>query len=137
MRVCCKCLIYLRIQPEVGRSLRTIFARGGGKRKHAGTHRPLLSDFRVLPAKIPQLPDELKYVPLLESGSSPRRNQPPARLAWAVHASHRRITRLHIDAYVDERMNPNKATEAAVIMLSERRKLGDWSLVLAAYNCGR
>ncbi|MBW1768674.1 MAG: LysM peptidoglycan-binding domain-containing protein, partial [Deltaproteobacteria bacterium] len=41
------------------------------------------------------------------------------------------------DTYIDERLDPLKATKAAIAYLKELHRLfGDWSTVLAAYNCG-
>jgi membrane-bound lytic murein transglycosylase D len=44
---------------------------------------------------------------------------------------------LEVTSYVDERYDPLKATEAACQYLSSLYGIfGDWSMVLAAYNCG-
>ncbi len=41
------------------------------------------------------------------------------------------------DTYIDERMDPVKATAAAIAYLKELHHMfGDWMTVLAAYNCG-
>ena len=41
------------------------------------------------------------------------------------------------DKYIDERIDPVKATHAAIAYLKELHQLfGDWTTVLAAYNCG-
>jgi len=44
---------------------------------------------------------------------------------------------LNRDTYVDERMDPEKATRGAIEYLKELHGMfGDWTTVLAAYNCG-
>ncbi len=41
------------------------------------------------------------------------------------------------DKYIDERMDPDKATAGAIAYLKELHQIfGDWMTVLAAYNCG-
>jgi membrane-bound lytic murein transglycosylase D len=41
------------------------------------------------------------------------------------------------DKFIDERIDPYKSTEAAIAYLKELHGMfGDWSTVLAAYNCG-
>ena len=84
------------------------------------------------------LPDELKYIPLLESRLQPTaESSVGAAGLWQFMPATAGNYRLEIDEYVDERMNPYQATEAAVKMLSELyESFGDWSLALAAYNCG-
>lgn len=84
------------------------------------------------------LPDELKYIPLLESRLVPTaESSAGAAGLWQFMPATAGHYGLHIDEYVDERMNPYQATEAAVEMLAQLyEKFGDWSLALAAYNCG-
>ncbi|MCB0585616.1 MAG: lytic transglycosylase domain-containing protein [Phaeodactylibacter sp.] len=84
------------------------------------------------------LPDELKYIPLLESRLIPTAESPVGALGlWQFMPATAGHYQLQIDEYVDERMNPYQATEAALRMLAGlHRDFGDWSLALAAYNCG-
>ncbi len=84
------------------------------------------------------LPEELKYVPLLESRLRPAaESNVGAAGLWQFMPATARHYGLQIDEYVDERKNPYRATEAALKMLKNlHREFGDWSLALAAYNCG-
>jgi len=44
---------------------------------------------------------------------------------------------LHIDSFVDERMDPVKSAEAAAQYLEDAYEIfGDWNLAIASYNCG-
>lgn len=84
------------------------------------------------------LPDELKYLPLIESTLRPRVTSPAGAAGlWQFVPSTARHYGLIINGSVDERLDPHKATEAAVRMLAALyQQFGDWGLVLAAYNCG-
>jgi membrane-bound lytic murein transglycosylase D len=85
-----------------------------------------------------QLPESLKYLPMIESGLLPTINSHVgAGGLWQFMPSTARFYGLRVDEYVDERYDPYKATEAAVKLLGDLYgQFGDWSLVLAAYNCG-
>lgn len=84
------------------------------------------------------LPEVLKYIPLLESRLTPTvQSEAGAVGLWQFMPATAEHYRLRIDEYVDERMNPYRATEAAMKMLVQlHEEFGDWSLALAAYNCG-
>ena len=84
------------------------------------------------------LPDELKYLSIVESGLNPQAVS-PVRAAglWQFMPATGRYYQLHQDAYIDERMDPAKATEAACRYLKDLYGMfGNWELALAAYNCG-
>lgn len=84
------------------------------------------------------LPDELKYLPIVESGLRPKaRSRAAAVGLWQFIPSTGKIYGLQQNWYFDERMDPYEASEAACRHLKSLYKMfGDWELALAAYNCG-
>ena len=84
------------------------------------------------------LPLELKYLAIVESALRPRaRSRVGATGMWQFMYSTAKIYDLDINSYVDERMDPILATEAACQYLETLYGMfGDWDLALAAYNSG-
>ncbi len=85
-----------------------------------------------------QIPLEFKYLPIIESALNPRaRSRAGAVGLWQFMYSTGKMYGLEVNSYVDERSDPLKASHAAARFLKDMYKIyGDWTLVLAAYNCG-
>ncbi len=84
------------------------------------------------------LPEELKYLSIIESGLNPRAvSRASAVGLWQFMSYTGRYFDLHNDWYFDDRMDPEKSTEAACKYLSQLYKMfNNWDLALAAYNSG-
>ena len=84
------------------------------------------------------LPQELKYLPVIESALNPRAfSRAGACGLWQFMYGTGKMYKLEINSFIDERRDPVKYTEAAVCFLKDLYKIyEDWILVIAAYNCG-
>jgi membrane-bound lytic murein transglycosylase D len=84
------------------------------------------------------LPLELKHLAIVESALNPlAKSRSGAMGLWQFMYHSSRMFDLHIDSYIDERLDPYKSTEAACQYLSYLyRVFNDWQLALAAYNGG-
>ncbi len=84
------------------------------------------------------LPDELKYLSVIESALNPFAvSRVGATGLWQfMHATAKQYG-LKMDYFVDERRDPHLATAAAIEYLKNSYELyGDWLLAIASYNCG-
>ncbi|MDY0362895.1 MAG: transglycosylase SLT domain-containing protein [Desulforegulaceae bacterium] len=84
------------------------------------------------------LPDDLKYVAVVESALRPHiRSSQNAVGFWQFIHSTGALHGLHIDKSIDERCDIIKSTKAAALyMKSLYEKFKSWELALAAYNIG-
>ncbi len=84
------------------------------------------------------MPDDLKYLALVESGLDNVRSPAGASGFWQFMTATGEGYGLEINQYVDERYNLEKSTEAACKYLKAAYKqFGTWSLAAASYNMGK
>jgi membrane-bound lytic murein transglycosylase D len=102
--------------------------------KRSGSFRPKIIEM----LKKAGLPEELSWLPLIESGFKVNALSPARALGlWQFIPSTGYKFGLKRDLFIDERLDPIKSTEAAIEYLKELHQMfGDWTTVLAAYNCG-
>lgn len=96
--------------------------------------------FDMYEAKLSEydLPLELKYLSVIESGLRPQvKSRAGATGLWQFMYSTGKYMGLEGNSYIDERMDPLKATDAACRYLKKLYGIyNDWNLALAAYNAG-
>lgn len=84
------------------------------------------------------IPLELKYMAIIESMLNPTAtSRAGARGMWQFMYQTARSYGLNIDSYTDERLDVEKAVDAAArYMRDAYRVFGDWTLAISSYNCG-
>ena len=102
--------------------------------RRSGQYRPYI----VEALRKAGLPEELSWLPLIESGFKVNAMSRARALGlWQFISSTGYKFGLKRNTYIDERLDPVKSTQAAIAYLKELHQIfGDWTTVLAAYNCG-
>lgn len=84
------------------------------------------------------LPNELKYLPIIESALDPDAvSRAGATGLWQLMLPTARGLGMEVNTLVDERRDPVRSSQAATTYLKQLYDIySDWSLAIAAYNCG-
>jgi membrane-bound lytic murein transglycosylase D len=84
------------------------------------------------------MPAELVYIPMIESGFAPDAvSEVSAVGIWQFMETTARAYGLVVNEAVDERLDPVRATDAALDYLEDLHMIfGSWPLAVAAYNAG-
>ena len=87
--------------------------------------------------KANNVPDDFKYLCIAESALQNQISKAGAVGFWQFMSGTAPQYGLYIDHEVDERYNPEKATDAACKYLTDAyNKFGNWTAAAASYNCG-
>ncbi len=102
--------------------------------RRSGRYRPMI----VKALKAAGLPEQLSWLPLIESGFKVDAMSKARALGiWQFISSTGYKFGLVRNTYVDQRLDPKASTMAAVAYLKDLHSIfGDWETSLAAYNCG-
>ncbi len=121
---------YLRFYRDTpgGRSIARIWA------KKSGRYAPAIKTELTRAG----LPTDLVWLSLIESSHNPTIASPVGAAGlWQFMPDAARSYGLTVDRWVDERLDPERSTQAAVRYLADLyRRFGSWELSMAAYNMG-
>ncbi|MEZ4410513.1 MAG: transglycosylase SLT domain-containing protein [Polyangiales bacterium] len=132
--------IPIRVTPRLARTLGSLRTDPRMRRiltswiRHAGRYRARIE--RTLLAS--GAPAALLWLSAAESGFDPRIESSAGAVGlWQFMPDTGRSYGLRVDAWLDERRDPTRATASAVRYLTDlRERLGSWELAFAAYNMG-
>ncbi len=122
-----KYLRFYRDSPS-GKSIARVWTKKSGR--YAAAMRVELSRAGV--------PTDLVWLSMIESGHNPTITSPAGAAGlWQFMPDAGRTYGLTVDRWVDERLDPERSTQAASRYLSDLyRRFGSWELAIAAYNMG-
>jgi len=84
------------------------------------------------------IPDDFKYLALIESGLDNVVSPAGAAGFWQILKGTARDYGLEVNSAIDERYNLEKSTEVACLYLNEAySKFGNWTIAAASYNMGK
>ena len=102
-------------------------------------HKKALALFPIIEPilKMYGIPNDFKYIPLVESGLCSGTSPRGARGLWQFMPGTARTYGLKVNKNIDERLNVRKSTIAACVYLKELYgEFNSWTLTAAAYNLG-
>ena len=122
-----KYLRFYRDSPS-GKAIARVWAKKSGR--YAAAMRGELSRAGV--------PTDLVWLSMIESGHNPTIVSPAGAAGlWQFMPDAGRTYGLTVDRWVDERLDPERSTQAASRYLSDLyRRFGSWDLAIASYNMG-
>ncbi len=84
------------------------------------------------------LPEELKYLPVIESALNPYAKSPAKAVGlWQFMRPTAKGLGMEINSLIDERRDPIRSSDMGAKYLKQLyNTYNDWSLAIAAYNCG-
>jgi len=131
-------IVDMRFTPVVNSYLKTYLVNGRSKSERIVNRMMLYFPIIEKQLEASKLPQELKYIAIVESALSPHaRSRSGAMGLWQIMSPTAKDLGIRIYHSVDERKDPYRSTEAALSYLSQLYdRFGDWELVLAAYNGG-
>jgi membrane-bound lytic murein transglycosylase D len=131
--------IPLEVNPRVERWLEAFQTTRREEFEGLLLRREIYSEMILTKLRDRGMPEELLYIPMIESGLSPFAvSRVSAVGLWQFMGPTAQQYGLRVDPWVDERRDPVAATDAALDYLAwlHHRFGGSWTLAAAAYNAG-
>lgn len=132
------CEIEMKYNAEVQSNIERYFKNGNRQLTDLLTRASYYLPIFEKALKEAGLPDELKYLPVIESNLKPNvTSNRGAGGLWQFMPGTAKGYDMKITSTIDERCDPYLSSERACTMLKKQyERFGDWTLALAAYNAG-